>query len=443
MSQAIPIKQQLSLGAGFLATSFVSQSLMVLAIPFYQMTLGVDPFLLSVVLILPLVLASLLNPWVGRLSDRFYTRWGRRRPFILVFSWLCGLLFALVWMVPQDWSPDAQLIYFAITSFVLYCAYAFLNIPMTCLSYEISRDPAIRLRLMGTTSYFVKLGSLLYQWLFPLAQLALFSSVFYGIKVVGWVVGIAVIALLGMLPALFCQEQQTSRQQPGKIKLNHSLTLLKNNKALVAILVVCVLQLGGGAFSASMDYYLLVYYVHGGDIVQGAIDKGWLSTAYTLLGMLAIPLLIRLAARMGKSRALQAVFLLTALGGLVKWYVFVPGMGLWILLDALLCTAVWSAMTTLIPAMLADMSDQHTQQTGQPQEGQVVALFTLVASLSAVLAVLLSGLCLNLSGFDAALGANQRSHSLTTLRFILALGTCFFALAAYFVLRYRVPLNNS
>jgi Na+/melibiose symporter-like transporter len=443
LSQNIASRQKWSLGAGFFASSFVSQSLMVLAIPFYQMTLGVDPFLLSIVLILPLVLASLLNPWVGRLSDQFYSRWGRRRPFIFVSSWVCGLLFGLVWMVPEHWSANNQLLYFALSSFLLYCAYAFLNIPMTCLSYEISRDPVIRLRLMGTTSYFVKLGTLLYQWLFPLAQLTLFSSVFLGIKVVGWLIGIGVIALLGMLPAIFCREQQSIKQKKIKIKLNDSLSLIKNNKALVAILVVCVLQLGGGAFSASMDYYLLVYYVHGGDISQGAIDKGWLSTAYTLLGMLAIPLLIRLSARLDKTKVLQGVFLLTALGGIIKWYIFVPDMGLWIIVDALFCTVVWSAMITLVPSMLADISDQHTQQSGRAEEGRFVALFTVVASLSGALAILLSGLCLNLSGFDAALGANQTDSSMTNLRVILAFGTCFFSLAAYFVIRLRLSVNNN
>lgn len=442
MSQHIPIKQRLSLGAGFFATSFVNQSLMVLAIPFYQMTLGVDPFLLSVVLIIPFLLASLLNPWVGHLSDQFYSRWGRRRPFILVASWVSGLLFAMVWMVPEQWSTNSQLGYFALTSFLLYCAYAFLNIPMTCLSYEISREPHVRLGLMGFITYFVKLGTLLYQWLFPLAQIALFSSVFLGIKVVGWGVGIGVIALMGMLPAIFCREQQVVERNVNKLKLNDSLDLLKNSKALVAVLMLCVLQLGGGAFSASMDYYLLVYYVHGGDIVQGAVDKGWLSTVYTVLGMLTIPPLIRWATYTGKAKVMQRVFLLTAIGGVMKWYLFVPGIGMWILIDALLCTLIWSAMATILPAMLADISDQHAHQTGLYQEGRFVALFTLVTNFSAALAILFAGLSLNLSGFDASLGAEQSAESITNMRLILSLGTCIFSLLGWWIVRSRLSANN-
>lgn len=443
MSQAIPMQQKVSLGAGFFATSFVNQSLMVLAIPFYQMTLGVDPFLLSIVLIFPFLFASLLNPWVGQLSDQFYSRWGRRRPFIFVAAWLCGILFALVWMVPQQWSSTAQLIYFAFSSFLLYCAYVFLNIPMTCLSYEMTRDPQRRLGLMGFTTYFVKLGTLLYQWLFPLAQLALFSSVFLGIKVVGWGVGIGVIALMGMLPAVFCKEQVFVKQQPVTIKLRDSVALIKSNKALLAILLICLLQLGGGAFAASMDYYLLVYYVHEGDISQGAIDKGWLSTAYTVLGMLAIPLLIRWAARVGKIKVMQGVFLLTAMGGIAKWFLFVPGIGNWILLDALLCTVIWSAMTTVLPAMLADLSDLHAAKTGLHQEGRFAALFTLVSNMAAALAILLAGLSLNLTGFDATLGGQQSMASVTNMRLILVVGTCLFSVLAWWVMRSFLRHDNS
>ncbi|KXI30500.1 hypothetical protein AX660_06385 [Paraglaciecola hydrolytica] len=415
---------------------------MVLAIPFYQMTLGIDPFLLSIVLILPFLLASLLNPWVGHLSDQYHSRFGRRRPFIFVSAWICGLLYGLVWMVPEHWSAHSQLAYFALTSLLLYCGYVFLNVPMTCLSFEISRDPQNRLALMGFTTYFVKLGTLLYQWLFPLAQLALFSSVFFGIKVVGWGVGIGVIALLGMLPAIFCQEQAFVRQPSSRIRLRDSVELLKHNKTLSIILLVCVLQLGGSAFSASMDYYLLVYYVHGGDLILGSIDKGWLSTAYTLLGMFAIPLLLRWSTRAGKIKVLRGVLLLTALGGLVKWFLFVPGIGLWIVFDALLCTLIWSAMSTVIPAIIADTSDQHSQRTGQHSEGRFVALFTLVANLSAGLAILLAGLSLNLSGFDADLGSHQSSDSLTIMRLILAGGTFTFSILAWALIRYQIDENN-
>jgi GPH family glycoside/pentoside/hexuronide:cation symporter len=435
-------RQKFSLGAGFFTTSFINQSLMVLAVPFYQMTLGVDPFLLSVVLVVPFILASTLNPWVGRLSDNFYSRWGRRRPFIFIAAWVCGILYGLVWMVPAHWAANYQLMYFALTSFLLYCAYVFLNLPMTCLSYEISTHPQTRLALMGVTTYFVKLGTLLFQWLFPLAQLAIFSSVFLGIKVVGWTVGLIVIAVLGMLPAIFCREREHVSSAESRSKFTDTFAIFTHNKKLFALLLICVIQLAGGAFSASMDYYLLVYYVHGGDLIQGSIDKGWLSTAYTLLGMLAIPLLVRWSAKQGNAKVLQGVFILTALGGVAKWFLFVPNIGMWLLLDAILCTVIWSAMSCVFPAMLAELSDDHSAKTRQYIEGRYVAIYTLVANYSAALAILLAGLCVTVSGFDASLGAEQSSSSLNVMRIILAGGTVLFSLLAWLILSIYLRKNK-
>ena len=104
---ALPTGPKLALGFGFLSTFFASQSVAVLAIPYYQMTLGLDPFLLALALTLPLLLGSLLGPWVGHLSDHSQSRFGRRKPFILLGSWASCISFGLIWMVPAGWADWA------------------------------------------------------------------------------------------------------------------------------------------------------------------------------------------------------------------------------------------------------------------------------------------------------------------------------------------------
>ena len=47
------------------------------------MILGGDPFLLGVALTIPII-SAILSPWVGHLSDNFKSKYGRRRPFILL-----------------------------------------------------------------------------------------------------------------------------------------------------------------------------------------------------------------------------------------------------------------------------------------------------------------------------------------------------------------------
>ncbi len=444
-SIAVSGTQKLALGAGFFAMFFAQQSVSVLAIPFYQMTLGVDPFLLGLALTLPLLLGTLLGPWVGYLSDHHQSRFGRRRPFILVASWACCLFFGLIWMVPTGWGELAHLSYFVVFSLLFYIAATFMSVPMTCLSYEMSPDYHQRTEIMGFTTYFLKLGSLLYQWLFPLAQLAIFSSVFVGIRYVGWGVALFIFGLLGTLAACYSKEVvHRSAVTFPPVTLRQSLKTLKSNKGLRVLLLLTVLQMAGGAFTASMDYYLLVYFIAEGDIAQGAIFKGWLSMAYAAFGFLTVPLIYVLSSRIGKIKALQLIYGVTLVGGACKWFIFTPqGYG-WIWLDALFCTAAWTAMTMLIPSMMADLCDEDELKHGQRREGVFVAIHSWVTSISAALALLLAGLSLNLIGFDAQLSAAQNPDSILAMRVILALGTMVFALCSLLIVRgYHLDAQGS
>ena len=102
-------------------------------------------------------------------------------------------------------------------------------------------------------------------------------------------------------------------------------------------------DVGGGAYSAGMDYYLLVYFMFDGNIAEGAVWKGVLSMAYAALGFATVPWLVRLSSRCGKVRALALIYWLTAVGGGLKWFIFTPGSGWWLLLASLVLEASWQA----------------------------------------------------------------------------------------------------
>ena len=439
------IKPKLALGIGFFAMYFANQSVPILAIPFYQMTLGVDPFLLGLALTIPMIISTLFGPWVGHLSDNYQSKFGRRRPFIFIAAWVSALLFGLIWMVSPDWSEAIQLSYFTLFSILFYFAVMFLSVPMTCLSYEMTNDHHERTEVMGFTSYFIKLGSFFYQWLFPLAQLAIFGSIFIGIKYVGWGVGIFIIGLLGCLPALFSKEKvhdhNTLVMAPSLLK---SLKTLRNNKPLLILLALTILQLCGGAFTASIDYYLLVYYMHDGDVAQGSIWKGILSSAYAIFGLLSIPLISKLSANYGKVNTFRFIYWLTACGGVLKWFIFTPDTGWLIVIDAIFCTAVWTTMTMLIPSMLADLCDEDELAHNKRREGLFVSIHTWIVNISMALAVLIAGLSLNIIGFDAMKHSAQTSESIMYMRFILSVGTVLFSLLPLLLLRYyRIDADKS
>ncbi|WP_416308180.1 MFS transporter [Neptunicella sp. SCSIO 80796] len=430
------LNQRLILGCGFFSLFFASQGVTILAIPFYQMTLGIDPFLLALAMTIPALLGNVPAPWVGHFSDNLRSRFGRRRPVIFVAAILSGLTFGMIWMVSPQWSASAQLGYFVLFSTLFYLSTTLLTVPMTSLSYELSQQYHQRTETMGIVTYFIKLGSVLYQWLFPLAQLSLFASVFIGIQYVGWGVGLFIIGLMGLIPALFIRERRYVPGVTQAVSLRDSLITVIRYKPLLIVILLCFLQLAGGGFTASMDYYLLVYYLFDGDIAQGAIWKGILSTAYAVTGFVTVPLVTRLSARLGKVSAMAVLYWLTAIGGVLKWFLFTPGAPWLIIFDAFFCTAIWTSMTVIIPSMLADLCDEDERHNGVRREGMFAAIHSWIIHLSVAGALLLSGLSLNVIDFNANLQNQQSAESILSMRIILSVGTVIFSLLPLIFLRY-------
>lgn len=68
-------------------------------LPFYNLVLGVDAGIVGAALATALIIDAFADPLIGHLSDRTYTRWGRRLPWL----YLAPIPLALAWVLM--WSP--------------------------------------------------------------------------------------------------------------------------------------------------------------------------------------------------------------------------------------------------------------------------------------------------------------------------------------------------
>ncbi|WP_440906505.1 MFS transporter (plasmid) [Catenovulum sp. SX2] len=431
-NHALTSNSKIAISSGTFSAFFIRQGVGILAIPYYQMSLAVDPFLLAAAMMLPLLLASMLGPWVGQLSDSYQQKYGHRKAFILLGAIVSAICYGCIWQVPVDWQTNMQLVYFAVVYTAFCIAAEFFLIPYTCLVYEATDDSEERVALLALNSIISKVCSLFYQWAFPLAQLTLFSSLYMGVKWVGWAIAILFIGLAGVLPAL-CYKN------PADLMVEHKSTpaesLTKNirhvlaNRAFVMLLIVTFAQFFGINYAAAMDYYLIVYFMQNGDLVSGANWKGILSTAYAVCGLLAVPVILKLNAKFGRINCFLIVYLLTFIGGLAKWFIFVPGSQYVLVIDAAFGCFAWASMAILLQSLVADVAAAQKSVMGN-HNGVYVSIHNIVMQLCTSLAMLVSGFSLNFIGFDAELAAGQSASSILDMRIILAGGTMLSALLA-------------
>ena len=86
----VRLREKLALGIGGFSNMFGFIGVNTVARTAYVMILGLNAAWIGISLTIPRFLDAFLDPLVGKISDNFHSRWGRRRPFIVVGSYIHG-----------------------------------------------------------------------------------------------------------------------------------------------------------------------------------------------------------------------------------------------------------------------------------------------------------------------------------------------------------------
>ena len=102
--------------------------------------LGMNPALVGLLGALPRLTDAFTDPLMGYISDHTKSKWGRRRPYIFVGAIAAGIIFTLLWQLPEGKSEYFYFWYFLIGSVIFYLAYTVFATPWVALGYELTPD---------------------------------------------------------------------------------------------------------------------------------------------------------------------------------------------------------------------------------------------------------------------------------------------------------------
>jgi len=134
----LPLKLKLIHGFGAVAFGVKDTGFSFFLLLFYNQVLGMDAGLVSLALLIALLVDAVVDPILGNLSDRTYTRWGRRLPWLyaapipLAFAWV------MLWSPPGAEAPSFMgLVGIAVVVRILLSA---CEVPSVSLLPEITSD---------------------------------------------------------------------------------------------------------------------------------------------------------------------------------------------------------------------------------------------------------------------------------------------------------------
>jgi GPH family glycoside/pentoside/hexuronide:cation symporter len=437
----IPLHQKLIYGLGAFVNNLLAAAIggMVIVL---NLGLGMNPALVGLLGALPRLTDALTDPLMGYISDKTESRWGRRRPYIFVGAIAVGVIFALLWQLPADKSEAFYFWYFLAGSLIFYLAYTMFATPWVALGYELTPDYHERTRLMGVQNFVGQWAYIIAPWFLLIMQSERwFDDMVDGAAGLAIIIGVVVIAI-GIMPAIFLRERfmaiaeaegQGKEAEPD----GSSAVMLRNIKGFLSgfvttlkfkpFLKLCAatfLVFNGFMLIASFQFYVIIYYVFGGDTVAGAEYAGYSGTLGAIATFCVIICVTWLGTKFGKRRAFYVSTGISMVGYALKWVCYNPDIPWLLLLPAPLMAFGLGGLFTLMPSMIADVVDMDELQTNERREGMYGSIFWWVVKLGMAAALAAGGFLLNATGFDVALEGNQTERTIFLMRLFDAFVPC-------------------
>lgn len=420
----VPLAQMLVYGLGGFTNNLLAGSIGAMMIVL-NLGLGMDPAVVGLLAAIPRFFDAITDPIIGYISDKTRTRWGRRRPFIFIGAILVGIVYIMLWQLPEGRSQSFYFWYFLIGSLAFYLAYTLFATPWVALGYEMTPDYFERSKLMGVQNFISQFAFFIPPWLLLLMDYKpLFADLREGAGGVGLVIGLVVMTI-GVLPAIFIRERQfelidNTKTAPSLLaSLVDFLKGFATTITFAPFLKLCIVTFfvfNGFILIAAFQSYVMIYYVFGGDRALANPYIGYIGTVGTIANFAIIAFAAWLSTRIGKRRALILCILTSAVGHALKWLCYSIDQPALILLPTPLISFGFGGLFTIIPAMMADVVDYDELKTGERREGMYGSIFWWVVKLGQTAALAGGGFLLNASGFDVALEGAQTTETLFWLR---------------------------
>lgn len=156
----LPLRLKLVHGMGSIAYGVKDNGFSTFLLLFYNQVLGLDARLVSTALMLALFIDAFIDPFVGHMSDRTYTRWGKRLPWLYAAPIPLGFAWLLLWAPPEG-AHQHIFLYLLGTAVLVRALVSCCEVPSVSLVPELTSDYDERTGLMRFRYLFAWAGGLL------------------------------------------------------------------------------------------------------------------------------------------------------------------------------------------------------------------------------------------------------------------------------------------
>ncbi len=413
-TKPLPTSLKMFHGMGAIAYGVKDSGFGTFLLIFYNQVIGIEAWLVSMALMIAMLVDAFVDPVIGHLSDRTYSRWGRRLPWLYLAPIPLALAWTLLWSPPQGLG-NGVIIYLIVSAIIVRVLVSAYEIPAASLVPELTADYDERTQIVR------------FRYLFAWAAGLLMVFLAYGVFLVPdaqhatgqlneegyWKFGLtgAALILVSTLISAAGQHKRAARTplvRLPKISVAHAFGEIRESlghRAALILISGAVLLFSSQGLSFAISNYL---YLYGWQFPQGAF------TLYPLLLLATVITAFFIVTPLTKVFGKKAVLLLAwPAGGIVMAIPYILyGAGFWPETGTFASTAIVFAVafvtnslivTTMITAqsMVADLVEASEIVTGRRSEGVFSAGWFFAQKCGQGIGIFICGIILQLCEFPA------------------------------------------
>jgi GPH family glycoside/pentoside/hexuronide:cation symporter len=383
---------RLGYGVGSFCTATVNAVPGLLLLYYMTNFLAVPAWLAGVVVTAPKIWDMIINPLVGRWSDRTVSRMGPRRPWLLAGALTLPVTFFLVFAGPPLTGVPAA-IYVAVCFMATATAYALYEVPYKAMPGEMTHDYHERTSLLQWRMIFVGAATAISGVLAPSIVTSQGTEGTLGsYRLMG--LTIALVLLASMLGSFFgtARAPMTGAPEPDPGGWREQLAAIKGNRAFLWLTVMACTQMLAVSMMLAAAPYFASYTIGSPTATQTLFAA--------LVGpmLLTMPLWVWLAKRFDKRGAMILAALLFGSGTAAAMATPVFG-ALYAHLTILVVGVGIAGVELMLFSMLADVIAADATETGKRRAGVLTGLWTAIESGVSSFGALIFGVILSVGGF--------------------------------------------
>lgn len=425
----LPLSLCIGWGVGTLGISVMFNSITILMQRFATDFLGVAAATWGFIYLGSKIYDAVTDPLMGYVSDNTRSRWGRRRPYLLIGAVISIVAFLALFNAP-DTSQSSSTVLFLFLALLLYSTgYTIFNVPYIAMLAEMTSDYKERARLVSFRVYGIGLGTIIGLGCAPLL-VDYFGAGRSGHEKMALTFAIVIFLALSACFLMTKQASQTDSSSDRSLPWRESIALVWQNKPFVKILCLKFTQLSSVAINQTLLVYFVIHVLQKDYQFLGIY--GLIAATATMIGPV---LALRSMHRFDKRQIYVAAAVVHSLL-MLSWIFSGPqeATSLLIVRGALLGLTA-GIMIMMGQAMLPDAISFESLTEGVHREGVYSGLYTTAEKLAFASGGALSAFILGAYGYVSSTtgGAVQPQEAISAIYFcvgilpaVLAAFSCVF-----------------